>query len=600
MKDIVIELQRALLTNLRENNAQIDLLALLQASDRGRVRTIFVFHSLYQRLAQAAAIPSPIDMGPALVDPASNLWYWMKLIESQHMVQAASSRYIQSLPSSPRGTILPGGLSGSPPDMIGFLRQMQDRTSPSPVESRRSSKGSLGSFFGGRRRSSVEAYSPRVDSRSRIDSLGSGAGLWPMAEVPDHYMMVDQKQEGSSSLTSAYASGIQGYTDEARDPAARLRQPLRQEQVGNEMEDNFQEDQYSRLRQHKSILSAPVRHEMDYDDLAREMTENPWSVDAASGPLNIHWQRTSSPEPIPQLISPESASQTSRMHASRVDVLWEQQSIPAPASERRRPMDTSPETRGFTPQLHSEVTVRPDTHTDPPQRRSPAHGQSHPQSSPSQRHNPIPANTDTPPPTRTPLFRPKHTPSITSTNSNTSSASSVPSTHSIWPPSSENNYAGFCKGAWKLHSGLDGFKPHSEPTGFYGTQWKWRCTTCCFEMPLAPGSDRRAPKLDTQLFTHAATGIKYRWPFLAKSHMKCKRLPGAGRGPGPFGCIFCCRERGTVQGFEGLEEFLGHLGREHRFCGERTVLEMARCVVGRVAGAGEGFDVNIPPPRGGG
>lgn len=55
-----------------------------------------------------------------------------------------------------------------------------------------------------------------------------------------------------------------------------------------------------------------------------------------------------------------------------------------------------------------------------------------------------------------------------------------------------------------------------------------------------------------------------------------------------------------MQGFEGLEEFLGHLGREHRFCGERTVLEMARCVVGRVAGAGEGFDVNIPPPRGGG
>lgn len=594
MKDIVIELQRALLTNLRENNAQIDLLALLQASDRGRVRTIFVFQSLYQRLAQAAAIPSPIDMGPAFVDPASNLWYWMKLIESQHMAQAASSRYIQSLPSSPGGTVLAGGLSGSPPDMISFLHQVQGRMSPSPAQSRRSSKGSLGSLFGGRRRSSVEAYSPRVDSRPRLESVGSGPGLWPMAEVPDHYAMVDQMQEGSSILAGAYPSRLQGYTDEDRVPAPQLRQPLRQDEI----EEDFLTDQYSRTHRHESAPSAPFRHEMVYDDLTREMTENPWSVDAASGPVNTHWQRTSSPEPIPELIRPEPASQTSRTNARRADVSWAQQSIPTPDSERRRPMDAGLETTGFIPQLHAEVTIRPDTHTNSPPHRSPVHGQAHPHPSLSQRPNPTPINTDTPP-TRTALPHPKHAPSIASTNSNTSSASSIPSTHSLWPPTSENNYAGFCKGAWKLHSGLDGFKPHSEPTGFYGTQWKWRCTTCHFEMPLAPGSDRRAPKLNTQLFTHAATGIKYRWPFLAKSHMKCKRPPG-GREPGPFGCIFCCRERGTVQGFEGLEEFLGHLGREHRFCGERTVLEMARCVVGRVAGAEEGFDVNIPPPRVGG
>lgn len=103
MKDIVIELQRALLTNLRENNAHLDLLALLQASDRGRKDTILVFHNLYQRLAQAASIPSAIDFGPIPFDPTSRLWYWMNLIENQYLAQVPSSRYIQSLPSSPGG-----------------------------------------------------------------------------------------------------------------------------------------------------------------------------------------------------------------------------------------------------------------------------------------------------------------------------------------------------------------------------------------------------------------------------------------------------------------------------------------------------------------
>lgn len=143
-----------------------------------------------------------------------------------------------------------------------------------------------------------------------------------MTEVSDHYVMADQIQEGSSNLASAYASRIRGSGDETRVPAARLRQPLRREQAGNEMEEDFQEAQHSRLRQHECILPVPVMHEMDYDDLGREMTENPWSVNATSGPVNTPWQRTSSPEPIPELTSPESTSQTSRMNTSCPDVLW--------------------------------------------------------------------------------------------------------------------------------------------------------------------------------------------------------------------------------------------------------------------------------------
>lgn len=89
--------------------------------------------------------------------------------------------------------------------------------------------------------------------------------------------------------------------------------------------------------------------------------------------------------------------------------------------------------------------------------------------------------------------------------------------------------------------------------------------------------------------------------------MKCKRSVKPGGGGGFFGCILCCRERGGVApGFEGLEKFMLHLGTEHRCRDEgvegSSLLEGARCVVGRIAGVEEGFDVNIPPEgwRGGG
>jgi hypothetical protein len=50
-----------------------------------------------------------------------------------------------------------------------------------------------------------------------------------------------------------------------------------------------------------------------------------------------------------------------------------------------------------------------------------------------------------------------------------------------------------------------------------------------------------------------------------------------------------------VKALEGLNAFMTHLGTEHRHCVEEALLERARCVVGRVAGVGEDFDVNIPP-----
>jgi hypothetical protein len=183
---------------------------------------------------------------------------------------------------------------------------------------------------------------------------------------------------------------------------------------------------------------------------------------------------------------------------------------------------------------------------------------------------------------------------------------SNPSTHTTrnpkgvtyWPPSKDNRYSGFCKGAWKLVSGMGGLKVHSEPVGYFTLITKLRCYKCFFAMPLARGCSRNDHRPDTKAYVHGPTGIRYRWFFLAKSHVECKRAgyetPNYVRGS--FGCIFCCAQRNEpAPVFESLDGFMNHLGLHHRCMNAAALLERTRCVVGRVADEDEEFDINIPP-----
>jgi hypothetical protein len=111
----------------------------------------------------------------------------------------------------------------------------------------------------------------------------------------------------------------------------------------------------------------------------------------------------------------------------------------------------------------------------------------------------------------------------------------------------------------------------------------------------------------------AENGIRYRWVFLAKSHVQCKSMP---EGPtardgsfGAFGCIFCCAEGagrgwstlgrgGTAPTFGNIGSFMEHL--QMHLSEEATpsaqMQARTRCIVGRVADATEDFDINLPPP----
>ena len=193
-------------------------------------------------------------------------------------------------------------------------------------------------------------------------------------------------------------------------------------------------------------------------------------------------------------------------------------------------------------------------------------------------------------------------PSIASSETSTSNQSSYITRNtkgiSYWPPSKDNHYSGFCKGAWKLNSGMGGLKVHSEPVGYFTLITKLRCYKCFFAMPLAKNCSRNDHRPDTRTYVHGPTGIRYRWSFLAKSHIECKRadveMPHYVRGS--FGCIFCCAQKNEpAPRFDSLDAFMEHLGVNHRCMNAAALLERTRCVVGRVADEDEEFDINIPP-----
>jgi hypothetical protein len=205
-----------------------------------------------------------------------------------------------------------------------------------------------------------------------------------------------------------------------------------------------------------------------------------------------------------------------------------------------------------------------------------------------------------------------------------SAPSSRPSSHApitlILP--TESNLHGFCKGAVKLqlHPTVikKAFSVSNRPVGLTGTIPYFQCSKCSFEGPAVMsvnlGSKKnKAEKTFDSRVRVAGNGIRYRWAFLAKSHVQCKSMPeGPTAKDGSFGafrCIFCCAEgagRGwvtmnsgaTAPAFGNIGSFMEHL--EMHMKAEATpgaeMQSRAKCIVGRVADAAEDFDINLPPP----
>ncbi|KAF2865959.1 hypothetical protein BDV95DRAFT_612197 [Massariosphaeria phaeospora] len=196
-------------------------------------------------------------------------------------------------------------------------------------------------------------------------------------------------------------------------------------------------------------------------------------------------------------------------------------------------------------------------------------------------------------------------------------------------PCKENNYWGFCKGAWTMREDLArGLETQTRPDGLYNSHQIWACRHCHFTgetfSAAAPASastsaSRKGKKdkdavvtvVDPNIYT-SAVGIRYKWAFLAKSHVKLASLLITGGGGGEkddavnYGCVVCSVE-GSVTGVYGtVETLMKHVFREHVQHGgmDARTAEKVRCVVGRVAGVDEEWDlnvsVNVNVPRGDG
>ncbi|GAD92856.1 predicted protein [Paecilomyces variotii No. 5] len=175
MKDIIINLQMALLRNLRmasEDDVEVNFIALQIASDDSQVNAIMALCQLYQRMAVAAPIltgPSPMSI-PGARDP-------------QSMTQFSSSPTDQRL-----------SFASTPPSLINYSMQMStspsdNHTGSSPVESQSQIIGqrrnvSLSSSPGSKRRSFLSSL---LHSNSRhSNSMGhtsSRSGQPPIAPV---------------------------------------------------------------------------------------------------------------------------------------------------------------------------------------------------------------------------------------------------------------------------------------------------------------------------------------------------------------------------------------------------------------------------------
>ncbi|KAJ9613523.1 hypothetical protein H2200_003465 [Cladophialophora chaetospira] len=168
---------------------------------------------------------------------------------------------------------------------------------------------------------------------------------------------------------------------------------------------------------------------------------------------------------------------------------------------------------------------------------------------------------------------------------------------------------GFCKGAIRLLSADEKDRNHafsviSRPSSMYHTVRVWKCRSCAFEGPVARpsgGNETKKTKqesFDSTIYTNNRS-VRYKWAFLARSHLPMK----APSGSAIFACLFCCVEGGergwSSDGTSGtLEVFMEHLAGVHREESVWPSVEMQtrlQCIVGRVAKTDEDWDVNLLP-----
>lgn len=176
-------------------------------------------------------------------------------------------------------------------------------------------------------------------------------------------------------------------------------------------------------------------------------------------------------------------------------------------------------------------------------------------------------------------------------------------------PCKDNEYWGFCKGAWGVREEIKkGLGVQTRPDGLYNTHSIWQCKHCNFQGETFTGphpvkKGKTETIVDPNIYT-SAVGIRYKWIFLAKSHVKKKtmemgrnnRVKNNEKDDCNYGCVICSVE-GNVTGIYGnVETLMNHIFLEHArgATANPKTLSKSKCIIGRTATSTEDWDINIP------
>ena len=158
--------------------------------------------------------------------------------------------------------------------------------------------------------------------------------------------------------------------------------------------------------------------------------------------------------------------------------------------------------------------------------------------------------------------------------------------------STEDAYGGFCKGAYKLQVGLtkDGLKLRNASGSFQGEGYYWACgsSKCAFE-----GRSCKVNKdwaFDDTI--HDYHGVRYRWAFLAKSHVKLAKVKD---GIYDYRCVFCVFQGQESPVFRKAKVLMQHISQHRGEDFDEAILQKTKCINMRKAADEEDFDINLTP-----
>ena len=161
----------------------------------------------------------------------------------------------------------------------------------------------------------------------------------------------------------------------------------------------------------------------------------------------------------------------------------------------------------------------------------------------------------------------------------------------IYVPSASNGYGGFCKGAFNFQVGSkDAIKLRKEQVIVQAIVHYWGCSSskCAFEGPATKEGDEWI--YDNSI--RSCHGVRYRWSFLAKSHVTLKKVKNKTFH---YRCIFCVLHGLESPVYQSTGSLMQHIAQHRDQHFGDAVLDRANCINDRVAVEEDNFDVNLPP-----